>query len=103
MTRRVLLAVLCCCLARVADAAERPLDEREPPYGNGDWSWLNGSNRQPSSLLKWGPITGSIFVDAYYASRWPSTQASPRTPPGRSPVPQVTPTAPAKAQTTSGP
>jgi hypothetical protein len=32
-----------------------------------DFSWLNGSNRQPSSLLKWGPVTGSVFVDAYYA------------------------------------
>jgi len=44
-----------------------PLDEREAPYANGDFSWLNGSNRQPDPLLKWGPITGSIFVDAYYA------------------------------------
>jgi hypothetical protein len=67
MAHRVLLVVLCCGLARAADGAERPLDEREPPYGNGDWSWLNGTNRQPGSLLKWGPITGSVFVDAYYA------------------------------------
>jgi len=51
MAHRALLVVLCCCLARAASAAERPLDEREPPYGNGDWSWLNGTNRQPSSLL----------------------------------------------------
>lgn len=43
------------------------LDEREPPYANGDWNWLNGTNRQPPSILVWGPITGSIYVDAYYA------------------------------------
>jgi hypothetical protein len=48
-------------------AEEKPLDEREPPYANGDWSWLNGTNRQPSSLLKWGPLTGTVLVDAYYA------------------------------------
>lgn len=46
---------------------KQTLDEREPPFANGDWSWLNGGNRQPNSLLKWGPITGSVFVDAYYA------------------------------------
>ena len=45
----------------------KPLDELEPPFANGDWSWLNGANRQPGSLLKWGPITGSVLVDAYYA------------------------------------
>jgi hypothetical protein len=64
MARSLLaLTVLFCCAAQ----AERPLDEREPPFGDGDWSWLNGSNRQPNSLLKWGPLTGSVFVDSYYA------------------------------------
>lgn len=48
-------------------AGEKPLDEREPPYANGDSSWLDGGNRQPGSLLQWGPLTGSVFVDAYYA------------------------------------
>src|SRR6202022_4173675 len=67
MAPRVLLVILCGSLALAANGAEGPLDEGEPPYGNGDWSWLNGSNRQPGSLLKWGPITGSVFVDAYYA------------------------------------
>jgi hypothetical protein len=74
MAHRAVLLVLCCCLARAANGAERPLDEREPPYGNGDWSWLNGTNRQPGSLLKWGPITGSIFVDAYYAFQFSQPQ-----------------------------
>ena len=58
------------CLALLlaaAEAREKPLDEREPPFASGDFSWLNGGNRQPDSLLKWGPLTGSIFVDAYYA------------------------------------
>lgn len=54
-------------LAVSASAKELPLDEREPPFANGDWSWLNGGNRQPPSLLKWGPLTGSVYVDAYYA------------------------------------
>ena len=54
-------------IAEEKPAAEKPLDEREPLYANGDFSWLNGGNRQPDSLLKWGPLTGSVFVDAYYA------------------------------------
>src|SRR5215468_1979508 len=62
---------IACFAAVILPSAEptdpRPLDEIEPPYANGDWSWLNGTNRQPPSMLKWGPITGSVFVDAYYA------------------------------------
>ena len=63
------LAAFPCSNAIAEDkpAAEKPLDEREPPYANGDFSWLNGGNRQPDSLLKWGPLTGSVFVDAYDA------------------------------------
>ena len=67
-TQRVLLlpALLLCAAAARAEKAV-PLDEREPPYGDRDYSWLNGGNRQPDSLLKWGPLTGSVFVDTYYA------------------------------------
>ena len=43
------------------------LDEREPPFGEFDFSWLNGSNSQPPSLLTVGPLTWSIYIDAYYA------------------------------------
>jgi hypothetical protein len=64
---RLLPAALALALTGSAAAGEKPLDEREPPYADGDFSWLNGSNRQPDSLLKWGPLTGSIYVDAYYA------------------------------------
>ncbi len=48
---------------------EKPkrLDELEPPFGEFDFSWLNGSNRQPPSLLTVGPLTWSIYIDAYYA------------------------------------
>ncbi len=64
----VALAVPCASGAEESPPKKpAPLDEREPPYGNGDYSWLNGSNRQPASLLKWGPLTGSVLVDAYYA------------------------------------
>lgn len=46
--------------------APKPLDIEEPPFGHGDFSWMNGSNRQPESLLKVGPATLSLIVDAYY-------------------------------------
>jgi hypothetical protein len=72
---RLAALVVVCTLAPEAGAAEeKPLDEREPPFADGDWSWLNGSNRQPSSLLKWGPLTGSIFIDAYYAFQFSGPQ-----------------------------
>ncbi len=43
------------------------LDESQPPFGEFDFSWLNGNNNQPSSLLTMGPLTWSIYIDAYYA------------------------------------
>jgi Putative beta-barrel porin-2, OmpL-like. bbp2 len=48
-------------------APQRRLDEREPPFGEFDFSWLNGSNRQPPSILTMGPITWALYIDAYYA------------------------------------
>lgn len=56
--------------AIVADAAPappKPLDVREPPFGEFDFAWMNGSNPQPPSLLSIGPVTFSLYVDAYYA------------------------------------
>lgn len=56
--------------AKEAPAAEAPsehLDVREPPFSVHDWSWLNGSNYQPASLLKLGPVTATFLVDADYA------------------------------------
>jgi hypothetical protein len=50
-----------------ASASPQPLDLREPPFANEDFSWLNGSNRQPDSLLKLGPTVLSLYVDAFYA------------------------------------
>src|SRR6516165_1417446 len=49
-----------------APAPPQPLDVREPTFGEFDFSWMNGTNRQPPSLLTWGPLTWSIYVDAYY-------------------------------------
>jgi Putative beta-barrel porin-2, OmpL-like. bbp2 len=82
-----LAAALCILLAsalgapRASAEPEKPLDVREPPFA-GDYSWLDGSNRQPSSLLGVGPVTFSLYVDAYYLRQvsnpvdntaWPST------------------------------
>ncbi len=53
--------------APAAPAGPKPLDVREPPFDGEDFSWLNGSNRQPESLLKLGPVVLSLYVDAFYA------------------------------------
>jgi len=47
--------------------SEKPLDIREPPFGEFDFAWMNGSNSQPPSLLGMGPLTWSLYVDTYYA------------------------------------
>lgn len=46
---------------------EVPLDVSEPPFSRFDWTWMNGSNPQPASLLRVGPVTGTFFVDVAYA------------------------------------
>src|SRR3984957_6163063 len=48
-------------------SAPDPLDKREPPFGEFDFSWMNGSNPQPASLLGMGPVTWSLYVDTYFA------------------------------------
>jgi hypothetical protein len=53
--------------ALVAPAEQRPLDVREPPFAEFDFSWMNGNNPQPPSLLGVGPVTLSLYVDTYYA------------------------------------
>lgn len=45
----------------------QPLDVREPPLGEFDFTWMNGSNPQPASLLVMGPVTWSLYVDTYFA------------------------------------
>lgn len=45
----------------------QPLDVREPTFGEFDFSWMNGNNPQPASLLALGPITPSLYIDTYYA------------------------------------
>jgi hypothetical protein len=54
-------------LAPASIVAPAPLDVREPPFGEFDFSWMNGSNPQPPSLLGMGPITWSLYVDTYFA------------------------------------
>lgn len=56
-------------LAFSARAAAEPLDAKEPPFP-GDASWLDGSNRQPDSLLKVGVVTLSVYVDTYFQIQW---------------------------------
>ncbi len=46
--------------------AEDPLDVREPTFGEFDFSWMNGNNPQPDSLLKTGPLTLSLYIDTYF-------------------------------------
>ncbi len=50
-----------------AEPASPSLDAREPPFATDDWTWLNGSNYQPDSLLRFGHVTATFFVDADYA------------------------------------
>lgn len=47
--------------------SSQALDVREPPFAQGDFTWMNGSNRQPSSLLGLGPLTLALYVDMFYA------------------------------------
>ena len=64
------LALMCLAAAAQAPAAPlklQPLDVRDPPFGGFDASWMNGNNRQPSSLLVMGPLTWTVYVDAYFA------------------------------------
>ncbi len=65
MLRRSVVALALVALAQPALADK--LDVREPPFSEFDFSWLNGSNNQPPSLLTVGPLTWSIYIDAYYA------------------------------------
>ena len=41
---------LFCSLAFGEDGA-KPFDVEHPPFATDDYSWMNGSNRQPASLL----------------------------------------------------
>ena len=43
------------------------LDVAQPTFGEFDFSWMNGNNPQPDSLLKTGPVTFSVYVDTYYS------------------------------------
>jgi hypothetical protein len=52
--------------AAPTEPTPKPLDVAEPPFA-GDFAWMNGSNPQPPSLLTAGPITWSLYIDAYYA------------------------------------
>lgn len=52
--------------AAAAETAEL-LDVKEAPFATGDWSWLNGSNYQPASLLRVGPVTPTFAIDSDYA------------------------------------
>src|SRR5258708_3667965 len=61
-------ALVCAMLLGQCEAlAEKPKDVLEPPFSELDWSWMNGQNNQPQSLLGMGPLTWSVYLDAYYA------------------------------------
>jgi Putative beta-barrel porin-2, OmpL-like. bbp2 len=50
-----------------APAPNKPLDVLEAPFADHDYTWMNGGNPQPSSLLTMGPVTWSLYIDTYYA------------------------------------
>jgi hypothetical protein len=68
MIRLAVVVVLVAAVSARADdaAAPQPLDAREPTFGEFDFSWMNGNNPQPDSLLKMGPVTWSLYVDTYF-------------------------------------
>lgn len=53
--------------APTAAATPKPYDVEHPPFSLDDYSWMNGSNRQPASLLGVGPLTYQLYIDSYYA------------------------------------
>ena len=52
-------------VAKPVEPAAQTLDLREPTFGEFDFSWMNGNNPQPSSLLQTGPVTFSLYIDTY--------------------------------------
>ena len=66
--RTLALALALALAARASASADapKPLDVREPTFGEFDFAWMNGNNPQPSSLLVTGPVTLSLYVDTYY-------------------------------------
>lgn len=46
--------------------SQKYFDETNPPFGAYDYSWMNGNNRQPPSLLTTGPLTFELYVDGFY-------------------------------------
>jgi hypothetical protein len=53
-------------VAPTPPAGPKPLDVAEPTFGEFDFSWMNGNNPQPASLLQTGPVTLSLYIDTYY-------------------------------------
>jgi len=65
MLRRAVVLLL--LIGVTPPVAAQKLDVREPPFSEFDFSWLNGNNNQPASLLTVGPLTWTLYVDTYYA------------------------------------
>lgn len=51
----------------VANTAPAPLPAKPEPFAFGDFTWLNGNNRQPSALLDSKYVTGGLVLDTNYA------------------------------------
>ena len=66
MQRIAVVVVVSLARLAFADDADKPLDVREPTFGEFDFSWMNGNNPQPASLLVNGPLTYSLYIDTYY-------------------------------------
>ena len=58
--------VACLTAVRSARAESASADKVEEPFAFGDFTWLNGNNRQHKALLDTPYFTGSVLIDANY-------------------------------------
>lgn len=71
LARSLGLAAACALVAPSASAQQTPSDSTAPskvPFSYGDFTWMNGQNRQREFPLTLSPyVTGSVYLDTYYA------------------------------------
>ncbi|HLK39588.1 MAG TPA: outer membrane beta-barrel protein [Polyangiaceae bacterium] len=63
----VAIMAVCPSARAQADGDASPHETRSEPFAFGDFSWLNGANRQHKALLDSEYFTGSVMLDVNYA------------------------------------